>query len=62
MAKTDDRFEIIYKQGVAKGQRIIVDKETGVRYNYERKIPSRIRAERGESGFAGKDLRWHFLK
>ena len=34
MAKTDDRFEVIYKQGVTKGQRILVDKETGVHYLY----------------------------
>ena len=32
MAKSEDRFEVIYKQGVAKGQKILVDKKTGVNY------------------------------
>ena len=32
MARSDDRFEKVYSQGVAKGAKIFVDKETGVNY------------------------------
>ncbi len=33
MAK-DDRFEVVYKQGVTTSTRILRDKETGVHYLY----------------------------
>ena len=34
MAKNDGRFEVIYSSGFSKGQRILVDKKTGVNYLY----------------------------
>jgi hypothetical protein len=31
---SDKKFDVIYKEGVASGFKIIVDKETGVNYLY----------------------------
>ena len=34
MAKTGDRFEVIYEQGVMTNTKILLDKQTGVQYLY----------------------------